>query len=115
MVTTTTANSSPIEQDENDFDNTRDLYPEDISLAVDVDATQGTQDPEPSQRNPDSKHLTRVGPQDKGAPEIHFQVPIGNANKNLKLPNSITFSLFRGSVADVMGLTVTQLVLGYYF
>ncbi len=106
MVTTTTANSSLSSKTKMTSTIQEISAPEDISLAADVDATQGTQDPEPSQRNPDSKCLTQVGPQDKGAPEIHFQVPIGNANKNLKLPNSITFSLFRGSVADVMGLTV---------
>ncbi len=106
----------PLGPDENDFDDTRDIYPEDVSLAADADATQGTQGPEPSERNPEPKRLTQVvKPQDKAIPEIHFEVPIGNANKNLNLPNSITFSLFRGSVANVMGLTVAQLVLGYYF
>ncbi len=50
----------PLGQDEKDFDDTRDFYPEDISLAADTDAMQGHTRPRTQQKNPEPKCLTRV-------------------------------------------------------
>lgn len=70
--------------------------------------------PPNQERKTTASRLTRI-PAEEVPLEIHLMVPIGNANKVLKLPNNTTFSIFRGSVANVMGVTIAQLLLGYYF
>ncbi len=101
-------------------DEPSEIYSEDVPFAAkgDGDAMQGRMQTAEHNRSNTTQaqaapRLTRV--EKNGDSEIHFLVPIGHANKTLKLSNGITFPIFRGSVADVMGLTVAQLVLGYFF